>query len=104
MDRLKQTRASTGGRIEGISSVASASKGWGRFFGLGSSGNAAEGEGQGEDEGLVWGGKGGFRWEDVEGVEISWGVAALGPVNKAAKGDEEVGEGLKEVREWMWDL
>ena len=105
MDRLKQTRASTGGRIEGISSVASTSKSWTRFLGLGGASKAIEGEGEvEEDEGLVWGGKGGFRWEDIEGVEIAWGAAALGPAKKPVNETEEVGEGLKELREWIWDI
>ena len=107
MDRLKQTRAATGGRIEGISSVASSSKGWTRFFGIGQSSRAVEGDGEvEEDEGLVWGGKGGFKWQDIEGVEIAWGAAALGPIGKAAltDGSAEIGEGLRDVREWMWDI
>lgn len=53
-----------------------------------------------EDEGLVWGGKGPFKWEDVEGVEIEWGVSALGGVK--AVGEE--GEGLGEVRDWLRDV
>jgi signal recognition particle receptor subunit beta len=105
MDRLKQTRASTGGRIEGISSVASSSKSWTRFFGFGSSGPADGGDGEvEEDEGLVWGGKGGFRWQDIEGVEVSWGAAALGPAGKAVKADVKTEDGINEVREWLLDL
>lgn len=89
-----------------------------------------EGDGQ-EDEGLIWGGRGAFRWEDVEGVDIQWGVAALGPVvgagsagpasageqglakgknaEKGGEGDDESqeedeGKGVTEVKEWMYDL
>ncbi|KAI9638565.1 signal recognition particle receptor beta subunit-domain-containing protein [Dioszegia hungarica] len=101
MDRLKQSRASTGGRIEGIGRVQSSGGTglaglWKRFFGGRGGGDVDDAELE-EDETLVWGGRGTFRWEDVEGVEIAWGVSALGAVK--AVGEE--GEGLDEVREWL---
>lgn len=97
MDRLKQSRASTGGRIEGIGRVQSSSTGlWTRLFGSGRS-VPDEGTEIEEDESLVWGGKGAFRWEDVEGVEVEWAVSALGPV----KATGEDGQGLAEVKEWL---
>lgn len=100
MDRLKQSRASTGGRIEGIGRVQSSggtglAGWWKRLFGGGAV-IADDGEVE-EDESLVWGGKGSFKWEDVEGVEVEWGVSALGGV----KASGEVGEGLREVEEWL---
>lgn len=100
MDRLKQSRASTGGRIEGIGRVQSSGGTglaglWKRLF-AGGVVVADDGEVE-EDEGLVWGGKGTFRWEDIEGVEVEWGVSSLGGVK--ASGEE--GDGLREVEEWL---
>jgi signal recognition particle receptor subunit beta len=104
MDRLKAARtAGVGGRIEGMSKVASGGRGWfGKLF----AGAEVEGEVE-EDEGLVWGGKGPFGWEDIDGVEIEWGCSALGMVNMAGTGaakDGEQGNGLDEVRTFLWDL
>lgn len=97
MDRLKQARAATGGRIEGIGRVQSSGGSfWKRLFGGGAVGAADEADAE-EDEGLVWGGKGPFRWEDIEGVEIEWAASALGP----SKATGEEGTGLDEVREWL---
>ena len=104
MDRLKAARtAGVGGRIEGMSKVSSGGRGWfGKLFA------SAEVEGEvEEDEGLVWGGKGPFRWEDIDGVEIEWASSALGMVNMAGAGaakDGEQGNGLDELRTFLWDL
>ena len=104
MDRLKSARAAgVGGRIEGMSKVTSSSGGWfGKLFS--SSATQVEGEVE-EDEGLVWGGKGPFKWEDVDGVEVDWGCSALGMVSvvKEAKEVQE-GNGLDEVRSFLWEL
>lgn len=59
----------------------------------------ADGDGE-DDEALVWGGKGGFRWEDVEGVDIEWGSSALGSLREL-KDTEAEGEGLAELKEWI---
>ncbi|WVQ71429.1 hypothetical protein IAR50_000966 [Cryptococcus sp. DSM 104548] len=104
MDRLKSTRASSGGRIEGMSRVAGSSTGlWGRIFGSGSgaNGGGVEGEGEEDDESLVWGGKGPFKWEDVEGVEIEWGASGLGAPRE---GELEEGNGLDELKTFLWDI
>lgn len=108
MDRLKAARGAVGGRIEGMSRVATSGGGswWSRLFGGSSSaaaptaGDDAEAE---EDEALVWGGKGGFRWEDVEGVEIEWGASALGSLKDVA-GSSGEGEGLSELKEWVANI
>jgi signal recognition particle receptor subunit beta len=102
MDRLKSARAAgVGGRIEGMSKVATTGRGWfGKLF----AGAEVEGEVE-EDEGLVWGGKGPFRWEDVDGVEVDWGCSALGMVNMVSAAKEaEQGNGLDELRNFLWDL
>ena len=52
---------------------------------------------------MVWGGPGAFRWEDVEGVDISWGVSAVGPAN-ALIASKERGNGLNELEDFLWDL
>ena len=104
MDRLKAARAAgVGGRIEGMSRVSSGGRGWfGKLFA------SAEVEGEvEEDEGLVWGGKGPFKWEDVDGVEIEWASSALGMVNMGSAGalrEGEQGNGLDELRNFLWDL
>lgn len=85
-----------------MSKVTSGSGGWfGKLF---SSSGEVEGEVE-EDETLVWGGKGGFKWEDVDGVEVDWGCSALGMVSlvKEDKAGEQ-GNGLDEVRNFLWDL
>ena len=68
------------------------------MFGGGAAVETEEGE---EDEGLVWGGKGGFKWEDVEGVKVVWGASALG--GKEPK-EEEEGAGLREVQDFLWGI
>lgn len=118
MDRLKSARVnSSGGRIEGMSKVATSGGGWfSRLFG-GSArggGSVAEGEGEGdEDESLIWGTKGPFRWEDIEGVDIEWGCSGLGMVDvgqKVEKGEKEQateargGDGLDDVMRFLSDL
>jgi signal recognition particle receptor subunit beta len=106
MDRLKAARAAgVGGRIEGMSKVSSGGRGW---FGRLLASAEVEGEVE-EDEGLVWGGKGPFRWEDIDGVEIEWASSALGMVNMAngasgALKEGEQGNGLDKLRNFLWDL
>lgn len=117
MDRLKSARAnSSGGRIEGMGKVATSGGGWfSRLFG--GNGNAAvaatEGEGEGEeDDSLMWGAKGPFKWEEIDGVEITWGCSGLGMVDvgttagsqKDVEGDVVEGDGLSEVRSFLLDL
>ncbi|WWD15760.1 hypothetical protein CI109_100182 [Kwoniella shandongensis] len=110
MDRLKSARGGSGGKIEGMGKVAGSTSGswFSRLFGGGSSGgvSVSEGEGEGEeDEALVWGGKGAFRWEDVEGIDIEWAASGLGAVRgEKEKGDVEEGNGLDEVRRFLWEL
>lgn len=110
MDRLKSARGGSGGKIEGMGKVSgSSSGGWfSRLFGAGSSGvGVSEGEGEGEeDESLVWGGKGAFRWEDVEGIEIEWAASGLGAVKggEKEKVDVDEGNGLDEVRRFLWEV
>lgn len=107
MDRLKSSRGAAGGRIEGMSKVAGSSSGlWTRLFGAPA---IAEADGETEDdESLVWGGKGPFRWEDVEGVEVVWGASALGMVKigKEAGGAQEgeQGDGLDDLKRFLWEL
>jgi signal recognition particle receptor subunit beta len=86
-----------------MSKVTSSSGGWfGKLFS--SSTTEVEGEVE-EDEGLVWGGKGSFRWEDVDGVEVDWGCSALGMVSVGKEVKEvQQGNGLDEVRSFLWDL
>jgi len=105
MDRLKAARGSTGGKIEGMGKVAGTSNGgfFGKLFASAPVEDAGEGE---EDETLVWGGRGGFRWEDVEGVEIEWAASGLGMVKmgKEAVGQEvEQGDGLDDLKRFLWE-
>lgn len=101
MDRLKAARGGSGGRIEGMGKVQTSRGFWGRLFGAARAGEIeAEGE---DDEAMVWGGPGAFRWEDVEGVDISWGVSAVGPAN-ALTAPKERGNGLNELEDFLWDL
>lgn len=90
-----------------MSKVASSGGGWfGKLFSASSAASTGEVDGElEEDEGLVWGGKGGFRWEDVDGVEVDWACSALGMVSvvKAEKEGEQ-GDGLDELRTFLWDL
>ncbi len=109
MDRLKSVRGGggVGGRIEGMGKVSrTGGGGWfSRLFGASQS-VSSEGEGEGEeDEALVWGGKGPFRWEDMEGVSVAWGVSGLGMVNVgkqvAAVSEVEEGDGSDELKEFL---
>ncbi|ORY25713.1 signal recognition particle receptor beta subunit-domain-containing protein [Naematelia encephala] len=114
MDRLKAARGAggVGGRIEGIGKVAGTGSGgfWTRLFGgSASSGSAAvEGEGDVEDEALIWGGKGAWRWEDVEGVEVEWAASGLGMVSvgkeKDKVEDDEEGDGLDELKRFIFTI
>jgi signal recognition particle receptor subunit beta len=108
MDRLKSARSSSGGRIEGISSVSGGGGSWwSRLFGSQNAGVASEGEAEVEDENLIWGGKGEFRWEDIEGVEVQWGCSGLGMVDlksRVERGDVDSGDGLKDIREFLWAI
>ncbi|WWC69623.1 uncharacterized protein I206_103566 [Kwoniella pini CBS 10737] len=105
MDRMKSARGGSGGKIESMGKVSGgASAGFfARLFGSG--GGAVEGEeGEGEDESLIWGGKGQFDWNDIEGLEISFGASGLGSVSEGKeKGEREVGNGLDEVKSFIWD-
>ncbi|WWD01599.1 hypothetical protein V866_008544 [Kwoniella sp. B9012] len=106
MDRLKATRTKSGagGKIESMGKVAGTSSSgfFVRLFGNASTGVGLEGEDEGEDESLIWGGKGGFSWDDVEGVQITFGASGLGPV-AAMKGEKE-GNGLDEVKSFIWEV
>jgi signal recognition particle receptor subunit beta len=105
MDRLKSARGAVGGKIEGMGHVSGGGGGWwARLFGgSGASAEAAEGQEAEEDEGLVWGGQGGWRWEDIEGVEVEWAASALGSI-KDIKAEGVAGEGLDELKEFLWNL
>lgn len=79
---------------------------WSRLFGGGAVAEAdAEGD---QDENLIWGGKGPFRWEEVEGVEVEWAASGLGTVavgKKRAAGDaEEEGDGLDGLKRFLWNV
>ncbi|EIW69523.1 hypothetical protein M231_03243 [Tremella mesenterica] len=106
MDRLKSSRASASGKIEGMSKVSGVGTSfWSRLFG----GTVeVEGEGEGEeDEGLVWGGRGMFKWEDVEGVEIIWAASGLGVVRSGSgviDENESEGNGLDELKGLLEEL
>lgn len=101
MDRLKSARGGSGGRIEGMSKVQTSRGFWSRLFGAARAGEvAAEGE---DDEAMIWGGPGSFRWEDIEGVDISWGVSGIGPSNSLVANSEK-GNGLHELEDFLWDL
>ena len=63
------------------------------------------GEGE-DDETLIWGGRGPFKWEDVEGLEIEWGASGLGAVNTgktSAVEASEQGDGLNDLKRFLWD-
>jgi signal recognition particle receptor subunit beta len=114
MDRLKSARVSSGGRIEGISRVATTSL-WSRLFGGGVVVPEEDTETE-VDETLIWGSeKGSFRWEEVEGVDVQWGASGLGMVSVGRPGREaevmptvsesvDGGNGLDEVKRFLWDL
>ncbi len=113
MDRLKSARGGggVGGRIEGMGKVAgTGGGGWfSKMFGGGRYVVISDANGDDhEDEGLTWGGKGPFRWEDVEGVDVEWGVSGLGMVNVGkevvqVKGGEK-GDGLNELKAFLLGL
>ena len=105
MDRLKGARGSTGGKIEGMGKVPGASTGgfFGKLFGGAPVEDGGEGE---EDETLIWGGRGPFKWEDVEGVDIEWAASGLGMVKmgKEVSGQEaEEGDGLDDLKRFLWE-
>lgn len=100
MDRLKAARSASAGRIEGMGRVATR-RGWfSRLFG-----SAAEpvAENTEDEEALVWGGAGAWNWDDVEGVEVEWGVSALGKP-QALTAETEEGDGLVDVSDFFMDL
>jgi len=107
MDRLKSAKASTSGKIEGLSKVAGTGSGGflSRLFGGGA---AVDDGGEGEDdETLIWGGRGPFKWEDVEGLEIEWAATGLGPVKTggvSAVEEPETGDGLDDLKRFLWDV
>lgn len=104
MERLKAAcgAGGVGGRIEGMSGVASGGGFWSRLFGGGNTEPDANAE---DDEALIWGGNGPFRWEDVEGVEVDWAVTGLGPASSEKATEEQArGNGLDELTDFMWGL
>ena len=110
MDRLKSARGGggIGGRIEGMGKVAGAKRGgWlSQLFGGGQDASVGDEGGEGvEDEGSIWGGKGEFRWEDVEGVDIEWGVSGLGMVDIGKQvrtmENQTSGDGLNELEAFL---
>ncbi|WWC85295.1 uncharacterized protein L201_000157 [Kwoniella dendrophila CBS 6074] len=109
MDKLKSSRGGSGGKIEGMSRVSGSSSGsfFSRLFGSGSA-NTSVGLGEGDeeiDENLIWGGKGSFDWNDVEGVEISFGASGLGiPSNDNSQKEKEQGNGLDEIKNFIWEV
>lgn len=105
MDRLKTARGAggVGGRIEGMSRVSSGGRGfWARLFGGGGASTEPEASTE-DDEALVWCGAGPFRWEDIEGVDVSWAVSGVGSANWTAVTDG-VGNGLDELTDFLADL
>ncbi|WVO16972.1 hypothetical protein L204_104658 [Cryptococcus depauperatus] len=103
MDRLKTTQGVSGGKVEGIDAVAASSSG---FFSRLFSSSAASQQDEEDDETLVWGGKGPFRWEDVEGVEIEWAASGLGAYKSEQNERERVeeGNGLDSLKEFLWKI
>ena len=62
-----------------------------------------------DDETLIWGGRGPFSWEDVEGLEIEWAASGLGMVRvgketSKVSNEMEVGNGLDELKRFLWDV
>ncbi|WWC61303.1 uncharacterized protein I303_103884 [Kwoniella dejecticola CBS 10117] len=107
MDRLKAARGGSGGKIESMGKVTGGSSSSGffaRLFGGAGAGLAEGEEGEGEDESLIWGGKGPFDWNDVEGLEVSFGATGLGAVGAGKdKAGSEEGNGLDEIKQFIWD-
>jgi signal recognition particle receptor subunit beta len=99
MDRLKSARWASGGRIEGMGRVATQRGWWARLFG------SAEpvAENTEDEEALVWGGPGAWNWDDVEGVDVEWGVTGLGGA-KPLTDELEEGDGLQDLTDFFWDL
>ncbi len=113
MGRLKAARGTVGGKIEGISAVRTGGTGLlatlKGLLGMGGPASKARTQDVGADEAeeLVWGDKGAFRWEDIEGVEVEWAVSGgLGPRTTQTTGETEQGsqDELDDVREWLDSL
>lgn len=114
MDRLKSSRSTIGGKIESISSVSSGKQvgvvaSLLRLFGIGGGekGEMVDEVAEEDAEGLIWGDKGSFKWEDVEGVEIEWSVSSISADKKNPEGEneaEDVEDGLDEIRSWLEGL
>ncbi|KAL7420530.1 hypothetical protein Q5752_004481 [Cryptotrichosporon argae] len=108
LERLKAARAGgAGGRIEGMARVAGGGGLWARLFGASAAeADAGAGASADDDDALVWGAKGAWRWDDVEGVEIEWAASALGAPGQSGEqgGGEGEADGLDAVREFMYDL
>ncbi|ORX39712.1 signal recognition particle receptor beta subunit-domain-containing protein [Kockovaella imperatae] len=113
MDRLKSARGTQSGKIEGMSRVPSSTTSfWSRLFGGSNVAVSSEGLENEDAEGLIWGGKGPFSWNDVEGVEVKWGCTALGGAKSSStaaemkmakeESDEEKGpDGLDDLRDFL---
>ncbi|BEJ12858.1 hypothetical protein CspHIS471_0300320 [Cutaneotrichosporon sp. HIS471] len=99
MDRLKSARSASGGRIEGMGRVATQRGWWARLFGA----PEPVAENTEDEEALVWGGPGAWNWDDVEGVDVEWGVTAVGGAKPLTEECEE-GDGLQDLTDFFWDL
>ncbi|GMK57884.1 hypothetical protein CspeluHIS016_0407180 [Cutaneotrichosporon spelunceum] len=99
MDRLKSARSASGGRIEGMGRVATQRGWWARLFGA----PEPVAENTEDEEALVWGGLGAWNWDDIEGVDVEWGVTGLGG-SKSLTGECEQGDGLQDLTDFLWDL
>ncbi len=116
MDRLKSSRSTIGGKIESISSVSSGKQvgvvaSLLRLFGIGGreKGEVVDEVAEEDAEGLIWGDKGSFKWEDVEGVEIEWSVSSISADKKNAAVETDAedvveNDGLNEIRSWLEEL
>jgi signal recognition particle receptor subunit beta len=115
MDRLKSARSTIGGKIESISSVSSGKQAGIvanilRLFGIGGreKGEIVDEVAEEDAEGMIWGDKGSFKWEDVDGVDIEWAVSSISADNKRKAEDETeaevVEDGLEEIRSWFEGL
>lgn len=116
MNKLKSARGTSGGKIEGMSAVPVGSNGsllGSVLASLGLGGSKSGGNGRrkvilGEDgeediEGLIWGTEGTFKWEDVDGVEISWAASELKPDGKEEEGEKSY-QGLEQLVDWLEEL
>lgn len=99
MDRLKSARSASGGRIEGMGRVATQQSWWAKLFGT----PEPVAENTEDEEALVWGGAGAWSWDDVEGVEVEWGVTGLGAPAKLTEEGEQ-GDGMQDLTDFLWDL